>query len=278
MKIVVLGAGGMLGHRMYLHLRSRFGHESVIGTVRDSHSPEIFFYDAGVVGFDPTSFVGLTWLKELRPDVIVNCIGIIKQRPQKPVESIEVNALLPHRLAELVNGWGGRLIHFSTDCVFSGAKGDYREDSPTDARDLYGKTKAMGEVAWSSRAVTLRTSIIGRELGGSRLSLLEWFLSQQSCKGYTTHFFSGVTTHHLAKVTGDIIEKHESLSGLFNLAGPSISKHDLLCEIRKAAKVEIGIYPERPDYCDRTLDGSRLAAILGPTPSWPDMLEEVFRA
>ncbi|MDQ2945657.1 MAG: sugar nucleotide-binding protein, partial [Acidobacteriota bacterium] len=202
-KILVLGGAGMLGHKMFQTLRERFP-GTLCTTRRAADSPEISRFDrlwkgSAIPGVDVMKPVDLErTLREIRPDFMVNCVGVIKQRREAhlPIPSITVNSLLPHQLAGMAANWGGRVIHFSTDCVFSGKRGQYTENDPSDAEDLYGKSKFLGEVAVSN-ALTLRTSIIGRELSEHQ-SLLDWFLSQnhRKVRGFTRVIYSGVTTNH----------------------------------------------------------------------------------
>jgi dTDP-4-dehydrorhamnose reductase len=169
-----------------------------------------------------------------------------------------------------------RLIHFSTDCVFSGAEGAYTEDDPSDAQDMYGRTKFLGEVGGPA-ALTLRTSIIGRELT-RRSSLLEWFLDQdgQKVKGYRRALYAGLTTNRMSHLVGDLIEHHPDLTGLFHVAGPWISKYDLLIQVRDAFGLSIEIDPDDEVAIDRTLDGSRFEAATGfCPPTWREMVTEL---
>src|ERR1017187_5501948 len=169
-EIVVLGGTGMLGHKLFQTLLPRFPGTVCMIRQRASDTPysriPMFQSRQVIEGVDAFNFVELSkLLEELRPQYLINCIGVIKQRhdASSHIPTITLNALLPHRLSELSASWGGRLIHFSTDCVFSGRKGMYTEDDLSDAEDLYGRTKFLGEVA-TANALTLRTSIIGREL------------------------------------------------------------------------------------------------------------------
>jgi dTDP-4-dehydrorhamnose reductase len=205
----------------------------------------------------------------------VNCVGLIKQRTasHEAIPSIVVNALLPHQLYEICRRWGAKLIHFSTDCVFSGKVGNYSEDDPPDARDFYGRTKALGEVP-SSDALTLRTSIIGRELKHFR-SLLDWFLNQnhQRVYGYRRALFSGLTTNQLADVVGDVIEMHPNLCGLYHVASQTISKFDLLCMLRDAYGLDIEIAPDDEFCCDRSLCANKFKAATGYVcPPWQELI------
>ena len=230
-KIVVLGGAGMLGHKMFQVLRDRF--PRTFCTVRqDLRKPPFNQVDLlqgeGVIpGIDVTDFAALeAILGAFRPEFIVNCVGVIKQRlaAASPIPSITVNSLLPHQLARMAAGWGGRVIHFSTDCVFSGRRGNYGEEDFSDAEDLYGKSKFLGEVA-AANALTLRTSIIGRELS-EHGSLLDWFLARNhgTVRGYRQVIYSGVTTNHLAELVASIIGDHPDLNGLYQVASEPISK------------------------------------------------------
>jgi dTDP-4-dehydrorhamnose reductase len=282
-RLLVLGADGMLGHKMFQRLRARF--PGTRGTLRTERSDSRF---AGVPLLQSEAIVervdvmdegGLRrTIESLRPAVVVNCVGVIKQRDaaHDAIPSITINALLPHRLAAWLAPWQGRLIHFSTDCVFSGRRGGYREDDPSDAEDLYGKSKYLGEVRDAPNALTLRTSIIGRELHHHR-SLLDWFLQQSgTVRGFTKVIYSGVTTNHLADLVGDVIERHGSLCGLYQVASAPISKHDLLLLVKDAFKVDVTIVPDDREVSDRSLDGSRFAAATGYVcPTWPTLVAEL---
>ena len=217
-------------------------------------------------------------LETVRPEVVVNCIGIVKQDPGAldPLASITVNALLPHRLARACSGAGARLIHLSTDCVFSGVKGNYSETDAPDAHDLYGRTKLLGEVGGQD-CLTIRTSMIGRELKGSH-GLLEWFLSQEGGRvlGFENAIFSGLTTGALADVLAEAISHHADLSGVWHVAAAPISKYDLLSLIKETYKLTIAIEPDEEFLCDRSLDGQRFREQTGiHAPSWTEMIERM---
>jgi dTDP-4-dehydrorhamnose reductase len=217
-------------------------------------------------------------LARLTPAVVVNCVGLIKQHPDlsDPARAIATNALLPHRLAACARGWGGRVIHVSTDCVFSGTQGGYREADTPDATDLYGRTKILGEIT-TGGALTLRTSFIGRELSG-RTSLLEWTLAQRggSVRGFTRAVFSGVTTNALATTVCDIIEHHPALAGLYHVAAAPISKHELLCRLNVVYGLGLDVVPDGDVRYDRSLDGRAFCAATGiMIPPWADLLDEL---
>jgi dTDP-4-dehydrorhamnose reductase len=270
MKILVLGGSGMLGHKMFQVLRQRFPDTfaTIKGSLSEPSISKIGILQSGDIfeNFDATDFCGVQeLLAKHKPNFVVNCIGIIKQRKdaKSHIPSITINSLLPHKLAEICEAWGGRVIHFSTDCVFSGRKGNYTEEDASDAEDLYGKSKYLGEVD-SSNALTLRTSIIGRELA-TFSSLLEWFLAQQgkTVKGFTRAYYSGVTTNHLAGVVADLIENHPALSGLYQVTGHMISKFDLLCLIRDVYKLNIEVCPDDSFSCDRSISGEKFHRATG---------------
>lgn len=279
-RVMILGGAGMLGHKLVQQLGPRF--PGTVCTVREpADDPwlvrvpilqgEHVFYGVDAMDFDRTAAL----IARVRPDVLVNCVGVIKQRPgaKDAIASLTLNALLPHRLAALLDRWGGRLIHFSTDCVFSGRDGMHTEDSVPDATDLYGRTKLLGEVE-ADNALVIRSSIIGRELKHFA-SLVDWFLAQAGGKvgGYTRVLYSGVTTLCMARLVGDLITDHPGLHGLWQLASAPIAKHELLVLLRDAFGVDVTIEPDDSVVLDRTLDGRRFAAATGvAVPSWPEMV------
>lgn len=276
MRLLILGGGGMLGHKLWQVCRTGFDTSvTVRGPAAAYRRYGLFDESRLIPGVDASDFdsviraVGIA-----RPDAVVNCIGIVKQlaAARDPIQSVAVNALFPHRVAALCEATGARFVHISTDCVFAGAKGHYREDDAPDATDLYGRSKGLGEVG--APALTLRTSIIGRELS-STSGLVEWFLSKRgtTVDGYTGARFSGLTTAALARVIGELLERHPGISGLWHLAADPISKHDLLVMMRDTLAVPIDILPRDAPVIDRTLDGSRLVAAAGlRIPGWPAMV------
>lgn len=274
----MLGASGMLGHQLVRHLAP--GHE-VFATVRTPDGPTVrtvlgeacekIFTDIDATNFDSVAGV----FAAATPDVALNCIGVIKQlsAAKDPTTSIEINALFPHRLAALCRAGETRLVHFSTDCVFSGARGNYSESDVADAADLYGRTKLLGEVEGPG-CLTLRTSIIGRDLVKD-VGLLEWFLSNRGSKvrGFRRAVFSGFPTVELARIVGWIISEHEELDGVYHVASPPIDKYDLLVRIRDAMDLDIEIVPDDELEIDRSLDGSRFRRATGFEPrSWDEMV------
>jgi dTDP-4-dehydrorhamnose reductase len=280
MKALVLGAMGMLGHKLCQVLSERF---ETWGTVR--RSPPGWF-SAGIMngsriiaGVDAGTFDSVaSALTVAEPDVVVNAIGIIKQLPtaKDPLPAIAINSDFPHRLSVLCRESGARLIHLSTDCVFSGRRGGYTEDDPPDPEDWYGWSKLFGELH-SAGCLTLRTSMIGRELGTS-LGLLEWFLSNRGgrVKGYTRAIYSGFPTLNLAQIIADIIEHHSNLSGIYHVSSVPISKYDLICLLREAYRMHIEIEPFSEVHCDRSLNSARFQAATGfVPPSWTNLVKDL---
>lgn len=279
MRILILGGGGMLGHRLWLAL-SR-AHEVWV-TVRGSRQdiPDLPGVDRGRILEHVDATNGELLIRAFgraHPEAVINCVGLVKQRAASndPLLAIETNALLPHRLADLCLTSGSRLVHVSTDCVFSGRGGNYTEESVPDADDLYGRTKLLGEVT-DSHALTLRTSIIGRELRGHQ-GLAEWFLAQQGpVRGYTRSLFSGVTTHQFSRAVADYVLPHPELHGLYHVSGEPIAKYQLLELLKRSYRRESTIEPDHEVICDRTLDSSRFRAAIGFAPlAWPEMVEEM---
>jgi dTDP-4-dehydrorhamnose reductase len=282
MKVLVLGATGMLGHKLMQIFSKKF---LVIGTVRG---------DAPLLERNPvftgTALIGNTRAEDLAsvrhaiaivdPDVIINAVGIVKQLPaaRDPLQSIAINALFPHQLAGICREQGIRLIHISTDCVFSGKAGCYTEDDPSDAEDLYGKTKYLGEVAYPG-CLTIRTSIIGRELGTSH-GLIEWFLGQEgkTVPGYKRAIFSGLTTNALSGIIGEIISGYPDLYGVMQVASEPISKYDLLVLVEKTYGLHIEIRPDTTVISNRSLKAGKFRNETKiKVPSWEYMIEEMYR-
>ncbi|MBI5006896.1 MAG: SDR family oxidoreductase [Nitrosomonadales bacterium] len=278
MRILVLGASGMLGNAM-MRVLSEKKEWQVRGTVRSESAKRFFDPEIAaqlISGVDVEQQDSLLQaFIQARPDVVINCVGLIKQLADAddPLQAIPINALLPHRLARMCELAGARLVHMSTDCVFSGDKGNYRESDPSDAKDLYGRSKYLGEVAYP-HAVTLRTSIIGHELQSAH-GLVGWFLSQQGrCNGYTKAIFSGLPTVVLAQVVRDVVIPQTALSGVYHVAAQPISKYDLLKLIAAVYGKAIEIAPSDKLVIDRSLDAGRFREATGyVAPEWPELIE-----
>lgn len=270
----------MLGHQLYLCASQCMEAFVTVRTSPDVIARYGIFRNENVVGgtdaFDFDSVVRA--IDIVQPDAVVNCVGIVKQHTlaKDPVACVTVNSLLPHRLNEVCRARGARLIHISTDCVFDGRKGGYRESDVPNATDLYGMSKALGEPT-THPALTLRTSIIGRELNSSA-GLVEWFLSNRNAqvKGYTQARFSGLTTIELSRVVIDVLTKHPSLTGLYHVASQPIDKHALLHELNSSFDAGAKIDPDYTVSLDRTLNAQKFGAETGyQAPSWTAMVAEL---
>ena len=282
MKIIILGATGMLGHKL-MHVLS---HEhTVTGTVRRNASvlsDHQIFAKMNIlenISADNLETIRITFDK-VNPEVIINCIGIVKQLPaaNDPLSAIGINALFPHQLAQLCRQKNMRLIHMSTDCVFSGRKGYYSEEDPSDAEDLYGKTKFLGEVDYPG-CLTLRTSIIGRELDSTH-GLIEWFLSQEgkTVSGFKKAIFSGLTTIALSEIISKIISDYPALHGIQQIASEPISKYDLLNLVKKTYGMKIKIDQDETVINDRSLNPEKFKKETNiKIPSWEYMIDEMYR-
>jgi dTDP-4-dehydrorhamnose reductase len=278
-RLLILGGGGMLGHKLWQTALPRFDTKATIRSGTQAFLDWGFPRQsilAGVDVRDPSQLVRS--FAAARPDAVVNCVGVVKQLAgaKDPLLSIALNALLPHQLADLCAAAGARLIHISTDCVFSGRRGMYRESDPPDAEDLYGRSKLLGEVDRAG-CLTLRTSIVGRELTTDH-GLVEWFLAQRGkpAKGYSRAIFSGLTTTVLSELILRLIEERPELSGVYNVASTPINKYDLLHLLNDAYGAQTDIRPDDSVVIDRSLDGSRFAAAASFTaPSWPQMIAKM---
>lgn len=277
-KVLVLGAAGMLGNAVFRLFGESAGFE-VVGAVRSPSSARLLpeaLSGQVVCGVDVEQMDNLTGvLAKVRPDVVINCIGVVKQiaEADDPLIALPINSLLPHRLARLCDVAGARLIHVSTDCVFSGAKGMYAEADVSDAKDLYGRSKYLGEVDYP-HAITLRTSIIGHELGGAR-SLVGWFLAQEGrVKGFRRAIFSGLPTVEIARLIRDHVIPRPELHGLYHVSADPINKFDLLTLVAQAYGKNIEIQPDDQLVIDRSLDSTRFRQATGFQPKpWPELVQ-----
>jgi len=280
MKLLIFGVAGMLGHKLYQALSPDF---DVVGTIRG---------DVGEIGrysfFDAKRVIPRvdvfhserveSAIQQVKPDAVVNCVGMIKQRQEayeRPV-SIWVNSWFPHQLYRTCRREGIRLVHISTDCVFSGKRGNYREDDPSDAEDVYGKTKFLGEVSGPG-ALTVRTSLVGRELATSH-GLVEWFLANKGRKvdGFTNVIFSGFPTVSFAPIIADILARRSELEGVRHVSSGPISKHRFLTLLRDQMKLDIEIRECEVPCCDRSLDSTAYRAQAGFEPaSWEHMVQDL---
>ena len=278
MKILILGATGMLGYSLFCNLNEN-ANLSVFGTVRSIAGKESFFSNlkqqliTDVDAYDISSLQHA--IETVAPDVVINCVGLIKQHgiSKQHIDAIKINALLPHELANICDQVNAKLIHFSTDCTFTGEVGLYTEDSLPDARDLYGKSKSLGEVNYGKH-LTLRTSIIGHELT-SAVSLVDWFLSQgESIKGFSKAVFSGLPTCYVAKLLMEYILPCPEVAGLLHLSVDPIDKYTLLKLIAEQYQKQITIAESQEMVIDRSLNSDKFRQLtqFNP-PAWSELVE-----
>jgi dTDP-4-dehydrorhamnose reductase len=279
--VLVLGSTGMLGSTMLRYFQSCDRYK-VLGTSRRIDVPESLKSSGDLIlrGVDvenPDILENI--LDKHRPAVVINCVGLVKQLDSSadPLQAMAINSIFPHRLNHLCQIFGTRLILISTDCVFDGELGMYTEADWPNALDLYGRSKLLGEVSNSS-AITLRTSIIGHEIGKSH-SLLEWFLGQTSeVKGFRKAIFSGLPTIELSRVIHDYVIPNSELNGLYHVSSKPINKFDLLSLIASHYQKEISIIPDDDFIIDRSLNSSKFAFEAGfKANSWPDMIGEMCK-
>ncbi len=279
MTVLILGANGMLGSAM-AHAFSETGNFSVWGTIRSSAPTIDLKLEAGnlITGVEASDVDSLLMaLAKAKPTLVINCIGLINKIAfaEDPLRAIPVNSILPHRLARMCASAGARLVHFSTDCVFSGNKGDYRESDIADAIDVYGRTKLLGEVDYPN-AITLRTSFIGHELQ-TQASLVDWFLSRHNeCKGFTRAIFSGLPAITLSRLVRDVVVPRTDLHGLHHVSADAISKHDLLTLIARVYAKHIRIIPDDALQIDRSLNSEPFRKRTGWTSKpWLELIQEM---
>ena len=273
--MLVLGAAGMLGHKLCQVSGEAF---DVYGTFRNTvpSAGSVYEHTTPILDVDVTRHDSLQRaITAARPDVVVNAVGIVKQLAlaKDPISSIEINSLLPHVLARLGGEQGFRVVHVSTDCVFSGQKGDYVEADIPDPVDLYGRSKLLGELD-DPGALTLRTSIIGRELQ-TKNGLVEWFLSQRggTVSGFARAMYTGLTTEALARVVVDVLRSDRSFHGLWHVSSAVINKYELLQKLNVAFATGTEILRDESFICDRSLESARFWAATGfPRPAWDDMI------
>ena len=278
--VLVLGTSGMLGNAM-LRLFAQSDAHTVWGSARSAASLRRLpaaLHERILTGVDVENTDSVArLLAQTRPDVLINCVGLVKQLAEAddPLQAIPINSLLPHRLARLCQVAGARLVHVSTDCVFSGAKGLYREDDPADAQDLYGRSKHLGEVDYPN-AITLRTSIIGHELASAH-GLIGWFLAQSGVvRGFTRAVFSGLPTVELARVVRDHVLPRPQLRGLYHVSAAPISKYELLRLVAEVYGKQIEITPDDRLVIDRSLDSTRFRQAASYEPAaWAELVRSM---
>ncbi|MDP1795206.1 MAG: SDR family oxidoreductase [Acidimicrobiales bacterium] len=280
-RILVVGASGMLGHEAIRVLAPDF---EVWGACRRPEElPDLGVPTERLLGgldaTDPDSAYEL--IDDVEPDFVLNAVGIVKQRPdaKAAIPSIAVNSLWPHVLADACERNEARMVHVSTDCVFSGSRGGYVETDVPDAFDLYGRSKLLGEVTDRDNTVTLRTSIIGWQLGDPT-GLVGWFAAHRDepLKGFTKAVFSGLTTQALTEVIRDVVILDASLSGLWHTSAAPIDKYSLLTKLADQLGWDVEIVPSEEPVIDRSLDSTRFGEHTGwAPPSWDEMLAGLAR-
>lgn len=280
MRILILGGDGMLGHRLFLHLH---GNHEVKVTLRH----ELSAYEEYGLFDSENSYPGvevrdldrlLEVMAEFRPEAVVNAVGIVKQRAsaKEAIPSLEINSLLPHRLAVMCRATGARLLHMSTDCVFNGRRGGYTEKDVANAEDLYGRSKLLGEVD-EPGAITLRTSIVGLELS-RKSGLIEWFQAQKGeIRGFRQAIYSGLTTAEMSRVIERVLVYHPDLHGVWQVASEPIDKYDLLVRLAEVlGRDDIRIVPDDSVEIDRSLSGLAFEEATGyHAPGWNELLQEL---
>jgi dTDP-4-dehydrorhamnose reductase len=283
MRVLVLGVTGMLGNAVLRVFAEDERHE-VWGTMRNEGGRRYFAREvqsrllAGVDVLDQDALADV--MVRVKPKVVINCVGLIKQLAdaKNPLTALPINAMLPHRLEKICALAGARLIHVSTDCVFSGRKGGYLETDPSDAEDLYGKSKFIGELHDLTHAITLRTSIIGHELN-SNDALVDWFLSQEGeVQGYTKAIFTGLPTVELARVMKDFVLPHPELHGLYHVSAKPIDKFSLLTLVAEVYGKQIGIRQDEQVSIDRSLNSTRFTQATGyVAPEWSELVRRMHQ-
>jgi len=285
MKVLIIGATGMLGYSLFSNLSDN-SELDVYGTVRNLAGKEAFFTNTSDKLFKGVEVNNIASVEEVianvKPNVVINCIGLIKQHgiSKQHVDAVSINSLLPHQIAAICDRYDAKFIHFSTDCIFSGHKGDYLESDLPEAQDLYGKTKCLGEVDYAPH-LTLRTSIIGHELS-SNVSLIDWFLSQSgTTKGFSKAVFSGLPTCVIGKILAEnilpIISSTNELTGLYHLSVEPIDKYSLLQLVASIYRKEIEIVASTELTIDRSLNSDRLRKVINfQVPSWESLVTDMY--
>jgi dTDP-4-dehydrorhamnose reductase len=277
-----MGATGLIGSYIFRSLSSNTTHK-VFGSIRnpedikyflDKYRPHLY-RNVNVENIAEVSDI----FEQIKPEIVINCIGLTKHISESsdPIRMIELNAMWPHKLAKLCSAYAAKLIHISTDCVFSGTKGNYSELDVPDSGDLYGRTKILGEVDYGGH-LTLRTSTIGHELH-TKYGLLEWFLAQEKeCLGFSRAIFSGLPSMVFSEVIRDFVLPNTQLKGLYQVSADPINKYDLIKLIANIYGKKIEIKLDREFTIDRSLNYEKFKAATGYTPAaWPDLIKTMYK-
>jgi dTDP-4-dehydrorhamnose reductase len=279
-KILILGVDGMIGHKIYQSLSTT--ESNLVLTSRKAKTNLPFDFDKAILlNLDIYKDDLNIFLDNQMPTIIINCIGVTTRRLDKlGTNQVEyINSTFPKLLAEWTKKTNNKLIHFSTDCVFNGKKGYYSEDSLPDATDIYGSTKAAGEIKDQKNTLTIRTSMIGREIFNFT-ELLEWIFSNnlKAIKGYKNAIYSGVTTLWMGELIKKIIFDKINLSGIYNISSSSISKYDLITKIKSYFNLNIEILENTEYNTNKTLNSEKFQSKTGiKTPSWDEMLSALIK-
>ena len=283
MKLLILGSSGLLGNTItkYFFTRSKF---DTYGTLRDNLKINLFkesFHSKFFIIKDILDLQDIeSIISFIEPEVIINCIGITNKNSIEGIalaeKYIQINSLLPHKLCKICSHYKIRLIHLSSDCVFSGQKGFYSEIDNPDSLDFYGRSKFLGEVSYEN-TITIRKSAIGHELD-SNSGLLEWFLRQNDkVQGFQKAIFSGLTVLELSKIIENHVIRQKNLNGIFHISGLPISKYDLLKIIAEIYHKTVAIIPNELENIDRSLDASKFNKISGYQPkNWYELIKEMY--
>ncbi|WP_278575387.1 dTDP-4-dehydrorhamnose reductase family protein [Fusobacterium ulcerans] len=269
-KVLIIGSKGMAGHMIKEYLTQK--RYDVYGTFREKEEKNLEVNEFYLDAFDKEKLEEI--LKKVKPDFVINCIGILNQFAENnPDIAIYVNGYFPHYLDRLSEKYGYKLIHITTDCVFSGKKGNYTEDDFRDADSYYGRSKAIGEVN-NNRTLTFRTSIIGPDINKDGIGLFNWFMKQEGkIRGYSNVFWSGVTTLELAKAIEASFS--QNISGIVHLVNnEKISKHDLLKLFSKYMNKDIEIEKYEDYYSDKSLIRTK-EDFSYKVPKYEKMIEEL---
>ena len=284
-KVLIIGGNGMIGSELLRSLKLFNKNLEVKATLRN----KLNHYDIYLIYNNKDCFFKINvfeidnikdLIKLYKPNVIINCVGVTKQKINDfSLDKVKyINSNFPHKLYKLCNKESIRLIHLSTDCVFSGNRGEYKFNDIADAKDIYGQTKKEGEIIHDN-SLTIRKSTIGYEMNKPH-GLLEWFLCQKNdVLGFKNAIFTGVSTIELSKFISHIICKHQELSGLLHLRGPKIDKYSLLKKIKYFFNLDhINLKVDEKYICDRSLNEDRLLSKLNYSiPCWDTMIKDLYK-
>jgi len=283
MRIYILGVSGLLGSELFLRFNNNKLY-NVRGSCRSLAGKNYIFFEKYLDKIDDN--LDANNIKNIKkniikfnPDVVINCVGFVKQKIKKkfrPDEIFYINSFFPKKIYSITKSLNKRLVHFSTDCVFDGKRGNYSEQDKPSAKDIYGLSKCRGELK-GKKVITIRTSVIGHEVS-SKNGLLEWFLNQKkSCLGFANCYFSGLTSYEIYNFISRYLLKSE-ISGLIHLSSSPISKFKLLKIISSVYKKKILIKKDLKLKINRVLNSNLIKKkLLYKAPSWTRMIKEMYK-